>query len=137
MDILSNLNEMVIKSKLLLFIVLLMFHLLLLVYVMILDKILFWKISTEDDFEKLVMKVGSSARQGLSDPTLFLFVKRLHSNLNIVSLVAVKKRKSWKNRKDRNKVRALTRILKTGVPELSFLKSGSPTIQKNIASFKK
>ena len=29
-----------------------MFHLLLLVYVMILDKIYFWKISTEDDIEK-------------------------------------------------------------------------------------
>ena len=28
-------------------------------------------------------------------------------------------------------VRALTRILKTGVPELSIPKSGSPTIQKN------
>ena len=26
---------------------------------------------------------------------LFLFVKRLHSNLNIMSLVAVKKRKKW------------------------------------------
>ena len=35
---------------------------------------------------------------------LFLFVKRLLSNLNIMSLVAVKKRKSGKNRKDRNKV---------------------------------
>ena len=33
--------------------------------------------------------------------------------------------------------RALTRILKTGVPEPSLPKSGSPTIQKNIASFKK
>ena len=33
--------------------------------------------------------------------------------------------------------RALTRILKTGVPEPSFPKSGSPTIQKNIASLKK
>ena len=33
--------------------------------------------------------------------------------------------------------RALTRILKTGVPEPSFSKSGSPTIQKNVASFKK
>ena len=32
--------------------------------------------------------------------------------------------------------RALTRILKTGVPEPSLPKSGSPTIQKNIASFK-
>ena len=31
--------------------------------------------------------------------------------------------------------RALTRILKTGVPEPSLPKSGSPTIQKNIASF--
>ena len=31
----------------------------------------------------------------------------------------------------------LTRILKTGVPEPSLPKSGSPTIQKNIASFKK
>ena len=30
-----------------------MFHLLLLVYVMILDKIYFWKISTEDDIEKI------------------------------------------------------------------------------------
>ena len=30
---------------------------------------------------------------------LFLFVKRLHSSLNILSLVAVKKRKSGKNRK--------------------------------------
>ena len=29
-----------------------MFHLLLLVYVMILDKIYFWKISTDDDIEK-------------------------------------------------------------------------------------
>ena len=35
------------------------------------------------------------------------------------------------------KTRALTRILKTGVPEPSLPKSGSPTIQKNIASFKK
>ena len=35
---------------------------------------------------------------------LFLLVKRLLSNLNIMSLVAVKKRKSGKNRKDRNKV---------------------------------
>ena len=35
---------------------------------------------------------------------LFLFVKRLHSCLNIMSLVAVEKRKSGKNRKDRNKV---------------------------------
>ena len=34
---------------------------------------------------------------------LFLFVKRLLSNLNIMSLVAVKKRKSGKNRKDRSK----------------------------------
>ena len=33
--------------------------------------------------------------------------------------------------------RALTRILKTGVPEPSLPKSGSLTIQKNIASFKK
>ena len=33
--------------------------------------------------------------------------------------------------------RALTRILKTGVPEPYLPKSGSPTIQKNIASFKK
>ena len=32
---------------------LLMFHLLLLVCVMILDKIYFWKISTEDDIEKI------------------------------------------------------------------------------------
>ena len=32
---------------------------------------------------------------------------------------------------------ALTRILKTGVSELSFPKSGSLTIQMNIASFKK
>ena len=32
--------------------------------------------------------------------------------------------------------KALTRILKTGVPELTFPESGSPTIQKNIASFK-
>ena len=30
-----------------------MFHLLLLVYVMILDKIYFWKISTDDDIEKI------------------------------------------------------------------------------------
>ena len=30
-----------------------MFHLLLLVYVMILDEIYFWKISTEDDIEKI------------------------------------------------------------------------------------
>ena len=30
-----------------------MFHLLLLVYVMILDKIYFWKISTQDDIEKI------------------------------------------------------------------------------------
>ena len=30
-----------------------MFHLLLLVYVMILDKIYFWKISTEGDMEKI------------------------------------------------------------------------------------
>ena len=35
---------------------------------------------------------------------LFLFIKRLHSCLNIMSLVAVEKRKSGKNRKDRNKV---------------------------------
>ena len=34
------------------------------------------------------------------------------------------------------KTRALTRILKTGVPEPSLPKSGSPTIQKNIASLK-
>ena len=34
------------------------------------------------------------------------------------------------------KCRALTRILKTGVPEPSLPKSGSPTIQKNTASFK-
>ena len=34
----------------------------------------------------------------------FLFVKRRLSNLNMMSLVAVKKRKSGKNRKDRNKV---------------------------------
>ena len=33
--------------------------------------------------------------------------------------------------------RALNRILKTGVPEPSLPKSGSPTIQKNVASFKK
>ena len=33
-------------------------------------------------------------------------------------------------------VRALTRILKTGVTEPSLPKSGSPTIQKYIASFK-
>ena len=33
--------------------------------------------------------------------------------------------------------RALTRILKTGVPEPSLPKSGSPTIQNNIACFKK
>ena len=33
--------------------------------------------------------------------------------------------------------RALTKILKTGVPENSLPKSGSPTIQQNIASFKK
>ena len=32
--------------------------------------------------------------------------------------------------------RAFTRILKRGVPEPSLPKSGSPTIQKNIASFK-
>ena len=32
--------------------------------------------------------------------------------------------------------RALTRILKTGVPEPSLPKSGSPTIQKNLASLK-
>ena len=31
-------------------------------------------------------------------------IKRLHSCLNIMSLVAVEKRKSGKNRKDRNKV---------------------------------
>ena len=34
---------------------------------------------------------------------LLLFIKRLHLCLNIMSLVAVKKRKSGKNRKDRNK----------------------------------
>ena len=33
--------------------------------------------------------------------------------------------------------RALTKILKTGVPEPSLPKRGSPTIQKIIASFKK
>ena len=37
-----------------------MFHLLLLVHVMILDKIYFWKISTEDDIEKI--KCRSAAR---------------------------------------------------------------------------
>ena len=48
-----------------------MFHLLLLVYVIILDKNYFWKISTEDDIGKQTMQVGSRARQGLSDPTIF------------------------------------------------------------------
>ena len=38
---------------------------------------------------------------------------------------------------DQSITRALTRILKTGVPEPSLPKSGSPTIQKNMASFKK
>ena len=33
--------------------------------------------------------------------------------------------------------RALAKILKTGDPEPSLPKSWSPTIQKNIASFKK
>ena len=47
-----------------------MFHLLLLVYVMILDNIYFWKISTDDNIEKKTLWVGSSARQGLSDPTV-------------------------------------------------------------------
>ena len=35
------------------------------------------------------------------------------------------------------KFRILTRILRTGVPGLSLSKSGSPTIQKNIAALKK
>ena len=47
-----------------------MFHLLLLVCVMILDNFYFKKISTDDDIEKQTIWVGSSARQGLSDPTI-------------------------------------------------------------------
>ena len=43
-------------------------------------------------------------KTGMNALFLFLFVKRLLSNLNIMSLVAVKKRKSGKNRTDRNKV---------------------------------
>ena len=49
-----------------------MFHLSILVYVIILDKKYSWKISTEDEFEKNKLcrsALGSSARQGLSDPT--------------------------------------------------------------------
>ena len=41
-----------------------MFHLLLLVYVIILDKIYFWKISTEDDIDKLTMQVGRLGSAG-------------------------------------------------------------------------
>ena len=41
-----------------------MFRLLLLVYVMILDKIYFWKISTEDDIEKINYLGRQLARLG-------------------------------------------------------------------------
>ena len=54
-------------------------------------------------------------------------------NRNIISKIKISKVTDYAA------LRALTRILKTGVPESSLPKSGSPTIQKNIhvASFKK
>ena len=58
---------------------------------------------------------------------LFLFVKRLHSSLNIMSLVAVKKRKSGKNRKDKNKVDRKER--KESFPTCIFSSWGSRSIR--------
>ena len=53
-----------------------MTHLLLLVYVMILDKIYFWKISTEDDIEKINYvgrRLGSAgAFRPEIDPDIFV-----------------------------------------------------------------
>ena len=46
---------------------------------------------------------------GSGSDFLFLFVKRPHSCLNIMSLVAVEKRKSGKNRKDRKTLKRLRR----------------------------
>ena len=46
-------NKMAIKSKLLLFTIIIIVPLLILVYVMILNKSYLWKISTDGEFEKI------------------------------------------------------------------------------------
>ena len=61
-----------------------MFHLLLLVFVMNLDNIYFWKISTDDDIEKWTMWVGRLGSAGAFRPDLeqlpFLLIQWLENN---------------------------------------------------------
>ena len=68
-----------------------MFRLLLLVYMMILDKIYFWKISTEDDIEKLprsAARLGRALRpqKHLYYPTSTFYIAALFEELRKIDL---------------------------------------------------